>query len=154
MKEHWVTVAPFCFKLLPFLYIPVRITWRPLHHASLRNHCITVHLETIASRFTSSHHNIMRHWFPSIHHASLVPIITSQVTGFHHDIMHTGFHYDSMDHWFPSWHGFQGWVWSMASLGDTLVTGSWDTHIRTWDLAGGHMNMTADMKYVKSGVVG
>ncbi|XP_012939124.1 F-box/WD repeat-containing protein 9 [Aplysia californica] len=30
-----------------------------------------------------------------------------------------------------------GWIWSMASVGDTLITGSWDTHVRMFDLAAG-----------------
>ncbi|KAL4223469.1 F-box/WD repeat-containing protein 9 [Mactra antiquata] len=28
----------------------------------------------------------------------------------------------------------KGWIWSMASYDNTLVTGSWDTYVRLWDL--------------------
>ncbi|XP_013409550.1 F-box/WD repeat-containing protein 9 [Lingula anatina] len=31
----------------------------------------------------------------------------------------------------------KGWIWSMSSFDDTLLTGSWDTYLSLWDLAGG-----------------
>ena len=32
---------------------------------------------------------------------------------------------------------FQGWVWSLDSLGNSLASGSWDTLIKFWDLEAG-----------------
>merc|ERR1719394_220797 len=34
-----------------------------------------------------------------------------------------------------------GWIWSMASVGNTLITGSWDTQIRLFDVAAGCVNL-------------
>lgn len=31
----------------------------------------------------------------------------------------------------------KGWIWSFASWDGCLATGSWDTHVKTWDLSGG-----------------
>ncbi|XP_052778280.1 F-box/WD repeat-containing protein 9-like [Mya arenaria] len=47
----------------------------------------------------------------------------------------------------------KGWVWSMASQGDSLVTGSWDTYIRMWDTGDGNVALTYDKK-LKTPVLG
>lgn len=40
----------------------------------------------------------------------------------------------------------KGWVWSMASKDDTLVTGSWDTYIRLWDINSGDIAVYSEIK--------
>lgn len=35
----------------------------------------------------------------------------------------------------------------MASQADTLVTGSWDTYIRLWDLNSGDLSVYSEIKY-------
>ncbi|XP_052255967.1 F-box/WD repeat-containing protein 9-like isoform X2 [Dreissena polymorpha] len=47
----------------------------------------------------------------------------------------------------------KGWVWSMASHGDTLATGSWDTFIRLWDTADGNVAMLSEFK-LKTAILG
>lgn len=47
----------------------------------------------------------------------------------------------------------KGWVWSMASHGNSLVTGSWDTHIRMWDFNSGEITASTDVK-LKSAILG
>ncbi|XP_060568677.1 F-box/WD repeat-containing protein 9-like [Ruditapes philippinarum] len=47
----------------------------------------------------------------------------------------------------------KGWVWSMASYDDTLVTGSWDTFIRLWDFNNGAVTKSSEIK-LKTAILG
>ncbi|XP_045157904.2 F-box/WD repeat-containing protein 9-like [Mercenaria mercenaria] len=47
----------------------------------------------------------------------------------------------------------KGWVWSMASNDDTLVTGSWDTYIRLFDFNSGEIRKNSEIK-LKSAILG